>query len=198
MNVKIFKFYQTIFDSAKDGSYKNPEEAGKFWRKVLACDFEIASELWEFLIGYCGDNMPAERLHVFLGEPALKAFYEHNKAKTVRLICDREAVNTLLYAVSPINAGFLSLEILVGLIVSQKLEDAEILLKPLGKNIFDKTYGQILKEIVESVFVELLKKDGSAKKVNMPKKTATFLLGYIDKIKTPEKAILQQRIKEIM
>ena len=197
MNTKVFKFYQALFDSARDGSYKNPDEAGKFWRKVLACDFDIAADVWEFLIGYCGEKIPVEKLPAFLSEPPLKVFYEQNKTRAIRMICEREAVSTLLYTVSPVMPGLLSFDLLVGLIVAQKFEDAEILLKPVGKNILDRTFGQIMKDLVEAVFMELLKKDGSAKKVNMPKKTSAFLLGYIDKIKTPEKAILQQRIKEI-
>ena len=53
-----------------------------------------------------------------------------------------------------------------------------------------------MKRVLEQVFVELLKKNPA--KIEMSKKLSTLLLTYIRNIKTDERAMLEQRIREIM
>ena len=54
-----------------------------------------------------------------------------------------------------------------------------------------------MKELLERVFIEILKKNPS-KKLEMSRKLATLLLSYVSKIKTDERAMLEQRIRERM
>ena len=58
-------------------------------------------------------------------------------------------------------------------------------------------YGPFMKTLLERVFIELMKKN-PAKKMEMPRKLGTLLLAYIAKIKTDEKAMLEQRVRETL
>ena len=53
-----------------------------------------------------------------------------------------------------------------------------------------------MKTLVEKLFVEILKKNNNTR-IAVPKKVSALLLSHIAKIKTDERALLEQRLKEI-
>ena len=82
------------------------------------------------------------------------------------------------------------------LLSNNKTDPAEDIFKCVVKNERI-AYGPFMKELLERVFIEILKKNPS-KKLEMSRKLATLLLSYVSKIKTDERAMLEQRIRERM
>lgn len=194
MNIKTYKFYKGIFELAETDYYNDPAAVARFFRKTLEFDFDIAAELWDYLItDALNSEVPAEAAAGSLGDNVLAVMIKKNASKTYRCIVEKETVAHALYAM-PDMPGPAAKDALVHFLMGAKLEDADAALKAMQKSA---NYGAAMKELLEKLFEEIKKKTDSAK-VTMPKKTAEFLRANIAKIKSKERALVEQRIKEIL
>ena len=194
MNIKSYKFYKGIFDLASSDYINNPAAVGAFFKGALEFDFDVAAELWEYLItDAIASKVAPAKASAALGENALDLFLKKNVLRTYRLTVENEAMTNVLYSM-PEKLGGGASGVLIYFLMGNKLPDADIIIKAMQKS---PSYGASMKGVVETLFAEIKKKTGSVK-VTMPKKTAEFLLSNIAKIKTSEKALLEQRIKEIL
>ena len=80
--------------------------------------------------------------------------------------------------------------------MGNKTDVAEEYFKCLVKNERI-AYGPFMKEVLERLFIEILKKN-PAKRVEMSRKLSSLMTTYIGKIKTDERSMLAQRVKETM
>ena len=191
MNVKSYKFYKGIFElAAKD--YINDAGAVKvFFKNTLDFDYDVAAELWDYLVTDAVAAKIPRAAAAALGDPVLDLFLKRNALKTYRLITGCEAVTNVLYAMPDI-LGDVARGALIYFLTGQKYAEADIVFRAMQKGA---SYGAAMKDLAEKYFAEIKKKSGSVK-VTMPKKTAEFLLLNVAKIKTNERALLEQRIKE--
>ncbi len=194
MNPKTYKFYKGIFDLARTDYYSDTAAVTAFIRNSLDFDYDIAVELWDFLATDAIDcGAPQKEAAAALGEAVLIQMQKKNAGRTLRSIVEKDTIAFLLYGFpeKPCDAAR---DILLRLIMGGKFEDADVIFSAFQKS---RNYGAAMRELVEQLFEEIRKKTGSVK-VTMPKKNAEFLRGHIQKIKGPEKALLDQRIKEIL
>lgn len=162
----------------------------------LELDYSLAVEVWDYLVTTREDQLINDkRIASVLGEMMFGIFYERAPSKCVKAVCDVPSVRRAVYQHSPEACKNANFNVFVDLLVGGKTDVCDEILKCLIKNERIK-FGESMKRVLEQVFVELLKKNPA--KIEMSKKLSTLLLTYIRKIKTDERAMLEQRIREIM
>ena len=196
MNSKQLK-YLTLFEEMSKSDVGSEATAQKYVTAFINLDFSLALDVWDYVCTTRESQMAKnEAIAATWGANALKKFYTQNSQKTLKTLCDNAVVRRAVYqycAAATENEAF---TILTDLLLSNKLVPAEEILKCLVKNERIE-YGPFMKNLLERLFIEILKKSAS-KKIEMSRKLAALMLTYVGKIKTDEKAMLTQRIKEIM
>lgn len=186
MNANLTKFYAAF--TAFCASDRTVPDVKKHVPDMLAADFARTAEMWEYFAA-ADDTDPV------FGDGMFRLFFAKSPKATVKLLTDVPAIRKIVYGLSPaVTEGDL-LQIVADLLLSGKLADGEELIKCVLKNP-NTAFGAYMKALVEKLFVEILKRSDNARIV-MNRKLSALLLPYIAKIKTDERALLEQRIKEI-
>lgn len=196
MSPKQLKFLQTFEQMSKADSL---EEATvrKYMTSFINLDFSLALDAWDYLCTTREDTLVKNNdAAKVLGGAMLDLFYGKAAQKTVKALADAPAVRRAAYQYSPAAAQGTAFNILVDLLSANKTDSAEDILKCLVRNE-SISYGPALKAVLERLFIEILKKNPS-KKLEMPRKLSSLLITYVSKIKTDERAMLEQRIRETM
>lgn len=196
MNAKQLKFLELFAAFAKT---EPTDEKGllKCFKALLEHDFLQAADVWEYLIVENEELLSDKKTAQLIGDKIFNLFFHKAQTKTIKAICDSAPIRRALYQYSPSAGDGELFLILSNLFCTNKIDDADNILKCLVKNTASKkTFGIMMKEHLERLFIELLKKSGG-QKIEMSRKLSTLLLGYITKIKTDERAMLEQRIKEV-
>ncbi|MDE6293653.1 MAG: hypothetical protein K2L88_03415, partial [Clostridiales bacterium] len=86
----------------------------------------------------------------------------------------------------------------INLLVANKVDVVDGIFKNVMKNeLMKKSFGQYMLEFLDKFFIEVMKKN-AGRKVELNRKQSTMLMSYAQKVKGDEKAMLVQRIKEIL
>jgi len=167
----------------------------KLIKQFMDLDYAMASNVWDYLATVYEDKMTRdEKISKVLGGEFFKLFFERAELKCIKLLIDESAIRRAVYQYCGHASENKQTGIVIELLVGAKVLKAEEIFKCLVKN--EKIhYGKTLRTILEKMFISLLKKN--PQKLILNKKVAELLLTYIRKIKTEEKAMLEQRIKEI-
>ncbi len=196
MNAKQLKFL-TLFeqmcaaDPGKDATVK------KSLPGFLSLDYALATDVWEYLCTTRETEIAKNKqLAVVLGIDVLDLFYRKAAPKSVKTLTESPVLRRAVYQYAPITADGTAFSILIDLLLGAKTAAADDIFKCLVKNE-QIAYGAFLKKLLERLFIEILKKN-PAKKIEMPRKLSALLLTYVAKIKTDERAMLEQRIRETM
>lgn len=197
MNAKRLKFYR-LFNAFSRMDISKASVIEKYVKEFLALDYECAEEIWEYLLieseALLSDPNAAD---VFIDIP-LKLFYAAAPVKTVKTLLETPVIANAVFRFSPkcdCNDAFTVIE---NLILGGKTESANVFLALVMRNTAMKsTFGGFMKKLMEKLFVEFMKK-ATDKRNFLPRKAAALLDDYIKKVKTDEKPLLQQRLKEVM
>jgi len=194
MTAKEIKFLELFEEFSKLDLVADKLVVSITLKSFLALDFNMAINVWEFLSATKEDRLAKDdNLAEVVGFEIFNLYFASNSARTIKAIVDSSSIRRAVYQYSK-NAGLeKSLQILVDFLLAGKVAIADEIFKVLCKNTRIH-YGQAMKRILERVFIELLKKNPN--KIEMNKKLADLFLVYIAKIKTEERAMLEQRIKE--
>ena len=196
MNPKQLK-YLTLFEQMGKNEPVSEESVKKYFPAFINLDYALAVDVWDYLSTTREAEISAKPEQAkLLGDSALDLFYKKVAQKAVKAIADLPAVRRAVYQYSPAAGSGTAFGILVDLLSANKTDQAEEIFKCLIKNERIQ-YGPVLKSVLERLFIEILKKNPS-KKLEMSRKLATLLLSYVSKIKTDERAMLEQRIRERM
>ena len=196
LNAKSIKHMELLETFFKIDIENDKIACAKAMRALLDYDYAAAVDVWDYLSNAREEKFAAnDKLSQAVGFDMFNQFYARASTKCVKTVCDIPAVRRAVFQHSKSACTENSLTMLSDLLISGKLAPAEDILKCLQKS--EKThYGKTLKAVIERVFADLLKKNPA--KIQMPKALSELLLLYIKKIKTEEKAMLEQRIKEIL
>ena len=168
----------------------------KSMKGFLDLDYALAVEVWDYLATTREDQIANEkRLATIFGDMMFGIFYAKASTKCIKAVCDVPSVRRAVYQYSPEAGKNDNFTVLVDLLAGGKIDAADEILKCLIKNERI-SFGETMKRVLEQLFVELLKKNPA--KIEMSKKLSTLMLTYIKKIRTDERAMLEQRIREIM
>lgn len=195
MNLKQLKFMQMFAELIKNAKISSAESMQTYFTPVLNFDLSLAQDLWEYLI-ITNDATIAKNKIIgeVIGENIFAMFFSKSPAKTIKIIYDVAAVKKVVYQYNPKACTGENMNILTDALMSLKLDEGEDILKCLMKNSYIE-FGASLKTLLERIFIETLKRNPT-KKIEINKKLSTLLLSYIAKIKTDERALLEQRIRE--
>jgi len=194
MNAKEIKFLELFEEFAKIDIVTDKLALGKILKKFMDIDYTTAINVWEFLSASKESKLANdEKLAETVGFELLNFFHTKQPSKCIKTIVEIASIRRAVYQYAK-NAGQeKSLNILVDFLIAGKVAVGDEIFKALHKNTRIH-YGQTMKRILERVFIELLKKNPA--KIEMNKKLADLFLIYIAKVKTEERAMLEQRIKE--
>jgi len=194
MTAKELKFLELFEEFSKLDITADRLVLGKMLKQFMTLDFGLATNVWEFLAFSKEDRLAKEeRFSEIVGFELLNLYHTNNAARTIKALADVAPIRRAVYQYSKNADQEKALAILVDYLVAGKVTIADEIFKSLAKNQRIH-YGQAIKRILEKVFIELLKKNRN--KIEMSRKLGDLFLVYIAKIKTEEKAMLEQRIKE--
>lgn len=186
MNANQIKFYKTLADFFR--AEQTAANVKKYMTALNTLDTNRAAEVWEYLA-------TAYETETVYCDTVFRIFYDKSAKNTVKVLTSVPAIRKMVFGLSAHVGDEDMLTIESDLILGNKLADAEEILKCIVRNP-NAHFGKYMKKLVERLFIEILKKNGNAR-IAMSRKTCTLLLTYIAKIKTDERALLEQRIKEI-
>ena len=200
MTTKQLKFYQILKEINTLNVFIDGKRLVDCIKQAIALDYFSAVEIWEFLILDSESALATDiPLAFMLCDKIIEVFEAKANAKYVKTLSENAAVCRAVYQYSPTCfAKAETIAITAGYLASSKLDVADQMLSCAFKNNSNKkTVGEFMKAVIEKLFIEVLKKSTDGK-IRIARKTSDFLLGYVNKIKTPEKALLTQRIKETL
>ncbi len=196
MNAKTLKYMQLFENFVKTDFLIDKKTLQKSMKGFLDLDYALAVEVWDYLVTTRESQLINDKkLASVLGELMFGVFYERAATKCVKAVCDAPSIRRAVYQHSPEAGKNDNFNVLVDLLAGGKTDAADEILKCLIKNERIR-FGETMKRVLEQLFVELLKKNPA--KIEMSKKLSTLMLAYIKKIKTDERPMLEQRIREIM
>ena len=158
-------------------------------------DFTTAFEVWECVLQANQKDLADHAVATVLENKALEMFNALSETKTRQLLLASDPLIRLIYGACATAGMGLNLILLVNLILSSKLEAADVALSAIRSNSTG-DFGERMRIIVDSVFKTYCESKG-VKKCELNRKQSTLLLEYCAKIKGPNKMLLTQRIKEL-
>jgi hypothetical protein len=196
MTAKELKFLQMFETFVKTDFLADKNLLARAAKSFMDLDYQIAADLWEYLATTReGEAAKDKRTAELLGQTLFEAFYARSSVKCIKAITDTAPIRRAVYQYSPAACSGDNFIVLTDILAANKIEQGDAILGALIKNE-RVSFGECLKRAIERVFIELLKKNPA--KIEMNRKLSALLFTYIKRIKTDERAMLEQRIKEIM
>lgn len=193
MNQKQTKQYNLI-----ENIFKVPfgsALAPKLFGELAAINFEISADMWEYVLSQNSNALSNTQNAVLMAEEILDIFTKQSFQKTNNYVCDSLPLIKLIFGQSSVAGTGSTLNLVANIVLANKVEIAETMLSSLRNNS-NIDFNEIMKNVVEKVFENYCAKN-AVKKPELNRKQKTLLLGFIDKMRGPNKALLQQRIKEL-
>lgn len=195
MTAKEQKFIHLVSSAAILDLPHDSVKFNKVISDLIAFDYASAVLVWEYyLADKDGEMAKDETLVSMLTDGVEKVFESKAGSRFLKLLTDSAVIRDAVYRRS---ASALSRSETIGyaaqLMLSGKPESEE-LLKSAFKNTSG-NFGAFMAAIVDRLIIELSRKNPS--KPSFPKKLATQVLSFSEKIKGPEKAFIAQRIREL-
>ena len=194
MTAKELKFLELFEEFVQIDIVTDKLNLSKKIKNFMDFDYNLSINLWEYL---STTREPLiikdDKYSLVIGFEILNLFYAKGDVKCLKVVADNPGIRRAIYQYSQKAGEEKALAMVVELLVANKLIPAEEIFKCLAKNTRIH-FGQTMKRILERVFIELLKKNPS--KIILNKKLADVFVVYIKKIKTEERAMQEQRIKE--
>lgn len=197
MEQKQLKFLK-MFNAFSRQDISKPEIVAKFINDFIKLDYTYAEDVWEYLLIEAEANLSkSEAAEVFVDLP-LGIFCSTNPARIAKTLSERLVIRRGVFFASPTADKGNAFSLMLTFLLGNKYNDVEESLKLIMKNTaMESTYGEYMKALIEKYFIELMKKSPEHKIV-LNRKMAPLLNEYCSKIKTEEKPLLLQRIKEVL
>lgn len=197
MNVKQMKFLKQFAELSRTDLVGEKELLAQM-KAFAELDFQSAVDVWEYLTTDREDKIAADgKVAKIFADSVYKLLSAKNALKAVKAVTELGSVRRAAFQYSPSADSGSFFDIAVDFTVQGKAPLVDEILKCVAKNTAMKSeIGPYLKALVERVFIEILKKSPT-KQISMSKKMTALLLSHIAKVKTEERPLLEQRIREI-
>ena len=193
MDNKIYTLYNCLAEF--DENNLNEASFVRIIKKLNQTDFNLSIQVWEFFLTKYSKDLT--KLSVSLVTEIYLLLKEKNAQKLNGKIFENKIFLQALFLQTDSIKNKEIMSFVVNLIKTSKFEQGGEILKLLSKNqVID--YGEVLKDIFESYFHILLTGVHENDIIRIHKKTALFFLEYVAKIKGDKKALLTQRINELI
>lgn len=198
MTTKLLTYYTKLFEFGKLEYVTESVKMYDYFQYFLDYNYSSAEELWDYVITTSQAELKSSQAAILLADHVLALFIAKSEQKAAKLITENISIRAAVYQLSPNPHTWFPLTVLVNLIMSGKLVQADEILKPLSRNTaIEGGFGAAMGKVVEAVISQLIAKSAGKPKVEMSKKLSKFLLEYITKLKGASRSLLEQRIKEV-
>ncbi len=196
MESKTMKYFDILFEMCKSDFERRPEAVETGLKKLMDLDHSQFLEVWEYVCTrydglltnpYCS---PAMTANVFA------ALAKKSEVRAAKLSENAFLFRTLWTGSStPVSEA--GREWVLKLLLTQKFDRAEEIFKAVMKNgVMGMTFGGYFKQIFEAYADRAVDKTAAVPKLKRP--AAKYLLSVAERIKGPEKALITQRINELL
>lgn len=194
MDPKIYKLYDSLLLL---GSLPTEDDTAiiNLFSSLIDSDYALALSAWEFLLIKYENKLNTVTSALIIN--LYKLFKNKNLLKINKAVLETPVLLKALFLNSNAIYDKVVLDMPVFLIIQNKLDQAHEIFKQLSKNTYI-NYGNVMREIFEAYFNIIFSKSNDQKVIKINKKSAEFFMTYINKIKGGEKALLTQRINEII
>ncbi|MCH5154197.1 MAG: hypothetical protein J1F71_03190 [Clostridiales bacterium] len=197
MNAKQVKQYE-IFSEFFSSDMLKQAAVDKYFGAMLKLDYGYAEDLWEFMLIRNDADLGKTVFASLYVDRIFDMFLAAAAPKAVKTVVDRAVINKALFGFSPTADKGEKFNIPLNLLLANKVDAVDSIFKNLSKNeVMSKSFGQYMLEFIDKFFIEVMKKNAQ-RKVELNRKQSALLMSYAQKVKGDEKAMLVQRIKEIL
>ena len=197
MNTKTVKYYEIISEFFASDFLKKAA-VDKYFGAMLKHDYASAEDLWEFMLIRNDADLKNSAVAALYVDRAFELFYSAAEQRALKTVTDRPVIMRAVYAFSPsiVDGELFSLPI--NLLVAGKTDVVDAILKNVAKNEAMKpSFGQYMIKFLDRFFIETMKKSAQ-RKVKLSAKQSSLLMSTVQKVKGDEKAMLVQRVKEVI
>lgn len=197
MNTKQVKQYD-ILGEFFASDMLNPAAVDKYFGAMLKLDYAFAEDLWEYMLIKNDASLKNPAVVKLYVDRAFAMFSDAAAARVVKTAVERPAITNALFRYSPNVFDGELFAIPVNLLVANKADTVDGILKLVAKNeSMSRSFGEYMIAFLDRFFIEMMKKNAQ-RKVELSRKQSTLLMTHVQKVKGDERAMLVQRVKEVM
>ena len=197
MNAKQIKRYEILSEFFNSDMMK-AAAVDKYFGAMLKLDYSFAEELWEFMLIRNDADLKNSVFATLYVDRIFGMFLKSNAPKAQKTLIDNAVIARAVFGFSPTADNGELFTIPINLLVANKVDVVDGIFKNVMKNeLMKRSFGQYMLEFLDKFFIEMMKKNAQ-RKVELNRKQSTMLMSYAQKVKGDEKAMLVQRIKEIL
>ncbi|MDE7463818.1 MAG: hypothetical protein K2M48_02215 [Clostridiales bacterium] len=196
MNAKQIKYYEIVSGFFGSDIFK-AAVVDKYFGDMLKLDYSLAEDFWEYMLIRSDADLKNPAVSALYIERIYNMFASANAAKSIKTVVDRPVILRAVFRFSTAAADGDLFMLPVNLLVSNKIDAADAILKQVMQNDAMKpSFGEYMIKFLDRFFIELTKKDAQ-RRVKLSAKQSQFLLSTVQKVKGDERAMLVQRVKEV-
>lgn len=197
MNAKQIKYYDLMSELFTSDMLK-AATVDKIFGAVLKLDYVYAEDLWEYMLVRFDAKLKDKAVAELYVDRVFDLFCAAALPRALKTVNERATVQRAVFGFSPTADEGEIFSLPVNLLLANKIDTVDAIFKNLSKNeLMSVSFGGYLVKFLDKFFIELMKKN-SQHKVELNRKQSTLLMSYAQKVKTDEKAMLVQRIKEVL
>ncbi|MBD5131820.1 MAG: hypothetical protein HDT28_04405 [Clostridiales bacterium] len=197
MNAKQVKQYEILSEFFSSDILKQAA-VDKYFGAMLKLDYTYAEDLWEYMLIRNDADLKNPAVAKLYLDRAVALFLNAAEAKALKTVIDKPVIHRAVFSFAPSAAEGALFDLAVNLLVAGKVDTVESIFKNLIKNEAMKvSYGGYMIKFLDKYFIEMMKKN-STHRVELNRKQANLLMTYVQKVKGDEKAMLVQRVKEVL
>lgn len=197
MNAKQIKHYD-ILNEFFTSDTLTEQAVKKNFGAILKLDYVLAEDLWEYMLIKLDAKLSDKKIATLYVDSIFDMFMATAEARALKTVNDRAPIQRAVFGFSPTAEDGDLFILAVNLLLSNKIDTVDAMLKNLSKNDnMGVTFGEYLVKYIDKFFIEIMKKNAQHR-VELNRKQSTLLMSYAQKVKTDERAMLVQRIKEVM
>ncbi len=197
MNAKQIKHFEILSEFFGSDLLKSAA-VDKYFGAMLKLDYTAAEDLWEYMLIRGDLDLANPAFAALYVDHAFSLFLSVNAAKAQKTVIDRPVVSRACFMFSPSAADGELFNMAVSLLVAGKTDVVDGIFKFVSKNEAMKpSFGEYMIKFLDRFFIEMMKKDAQ-RRVKLNNKQSSLLLSTVQKVKGDERAMLIQRVKEVM
>ncbi len=197
MNAKQIKHYE-IMSEFFAGDTFDKANVDKRFGALLKLDYTFAEDLWEFLLVHYESELSDKNSAALLIDRIFELFLKASESRALKTVNDRVAIQHAVFTYSPSAHEGDLFDLPVSLLLTNKVDAVDAIFKNLFKNdAMGISFGEYMVKFLDKYFIEMMKKS-SQHRVELNRKQSTLLMSYAQRVKGDEKAMLVQRIKEVL
>ncbi len=196
MNTKTVKHYEILNEFFGSDMLKAPV-VDKYFGALLKLDYAKAEELWEYMLIRNDGDLGNSAFSALYVDRVYGIFNASSSARTVKTILEVPVIERAVFQFSPAVSDGELFTLPVNLLVANKTDAVDGILKLVCKNEAMKpSFGEYMIKFLDRFFIEMMKKDVQ-RRVRLNNKQSALLLSTVQKVRGDERAMLVQRIKEV-